>query len=259
MSSMNRPPIVIIGLGEMGAAFAHGWLRCGHPITPVNRGDDPSRLAVDPLFVLVAVPEGALDGVLEGLPEAWRDRVGLLQNELLPTDWERHGIEDPTVTSVWFEKKRTKPLHVVLPSVAAGPHAELVLSAITALAIPGRIVPREQLLLELVAKNLYILTANIAGMVTGGTVGELWAAHRGLATDVAREVLAIQAWRAGVDALPEERLIEGLVRAFEADPEHGCTGRSAPTRLERALGHAKDAGVEVPTLSRIAERCSSGV
>jgi len=249
--------IVIIGLGEMGAAFAHGWLRCGHTITPVNRGDDPSALDVEPSFVLISVPEAALDPVIEQLPSAWRDRVGLLQNELLPPDWEKHGLTDPTVSSVWFEKKRSKPLNVVLPTIAAGPHAQLMVDAVAAIQLPARVVEREQLLYELVSKNLYILTANIAGLVSGGTVSELWRDHRALATKVAGEVLQIQAWRAQT-ALDDAKLIEQMVRAFEADPDHGCTGRSAPARLDRALALAKAAGIDTPTLSEIAERRSSG-
>lgn len=250
-------PIVIVGLGEMGAAFAHGWLRLGRTIVPVNRGDDPRDLDVDPALVMVAVGERALDDALAALPDAWRDRVGLLQNELLPPDWARHRIEDPTVAAVWFEKKRSKPLNVVLPTVVAGPHAELVVDAIGALSLPAERIERDRLLFELVKKNLYILTANIAGLVTGGTVSELWRSHRTLAEEVAREVLALQAWRAGA-ALPEGALIDAMVEAFMADPNHQCTGRSAPSRLERALAHAREASIEVPRLRSIAERRSLG-
>ncbi|MCA9604267.1 MAG: hypothetical protein KC619_01645 [Myxococcales bacterium] len=250
-------PVVIVGLGEMGGAFAHGWLRLGRTVVPVNRGDDPRRVEVEPELVMIAVGEGALDDVLEALPDRWRDRVGLLQNELLPTDWERHGIVDPTVAAVWFEKKRSKPLNVVLPTVVAGPHAELVVDAIGALQLPAERVERDQLLFELVKKNLYILTANIAGLVTGGTVSELWRSHRELAERVAREVLAIQAWRAGV-ALPEEALVAAMVEAFEGDPHHQCTGRSAVPRLERALRHAAEASIAVPSLRSIAGRRSIG-
>ncbi|MFP5339503.1 MAG: hypothetical protein ACLGIW_13590, partial [Gammaproteobacteria bacterium] len=37
---------------------------------------------------------------------AWRPRVALIQNELLPRDWEKYRYEHPTVISVWFEKKQ---------------------------------------------------------------------------------------------------------------------------------------------------------
>lgn len=246
--------IVVWGLGEMGGVFAHAFLRLGRRVAPVTRQLDPASVARaidDPELVLIAVGEGDLHHVLGQVPDAWRERLVLLQNELLPRDWERHGIERLTVASVWFEKKRTKPLHVVLPTIVAGPAASSVVDALAALDLPAEEVPEPRLLFELVKKNLYILTSNIAGLKVGGTVGELWTDHRALARDVAAEVLAIQAWLAGT-ALPEHELIDGLVGAFEADPGHGCTGRSAPARLARALDHADAAGLAVPTLRSIA-------
>ena len=39
-----------------------------------------------------------------------------------------------------------------------------------------------------------------------------------------------------------------MVAAFLADPDHGCTGRSAPARLARAIAHADRAGLAVPEL-----------
>ncbi len=59
-----------------------------------------------PALVLVAVGEADLHPVLEKIPTAWRDCLALLQNELLPRDWEAHGLQEPTVISVWFEKKK---------------------------------------------------------------------------------------------------------------------------------------------------------
>jgi len=70
---------------------------------------------------------------------------------------------------------------------------------------------------------------------------------------VAAEVLALQAFRAG-EPLPQRELIAGMVEAFEGDPEHGCTGRSAPARLRRALGQAKQAELHLPTLERLGDR-----
>lgn len=247
--------VVVIGLGEMGGIFAHGMLRCGRTVHPVTRAIDPEPLArevPEPAIALVAVAEGDLDPVLARVPEPWRDRVALLQNELLPADWKPHGIVDPTIAIVWFEKKREKPLHVVLPTLVLGPRADVLLGALGALAIPAKHIDEGELLFELVRKNLYILTANIAGLEVGGNVAQLWREHRDLAADVASEIVALQAFRAGA-ALPHEKLVAAMVEAFDADPEHACTGRSAPGRLSRALALAKDAGISVPTLARIAE------
>ncbi len=248
--------IVVWGLGEMGGAFAHAFLRLGRRVAPVTRALDPvavARAIPEPELVVVAVGERDLPVVLEQVPDGWRDRLLLLQNELLPVDWQAHRIERPTVASVWFEKKRSKPLNVVLPTPVAGPDAADVVRALDAHDLPAHEVPEERLLFELVKKNLYILTANLAGLEVGGTVEALWRDHRQLARDVAAEVLEIQAWRAG-EALPTRALMDGLVAAFEGDPTHGCTGRSAPARLARALDHADRAGLRVPTLRAIASR-----
>jgi hypothetical protein len=249
-----REPIVVVGLGQMGGTFAHGWLRGGHSIHPVTRAMDPLAVAAEvpaPALVLVATGEAELDPVLAGMPAPWRDRLVLLQNELLPEDWERHGISEPTVAIVWFEKKKVTAVRPILPTRVCGPRAELVRSSLRALDIPAQSIEPDELLFELVRKNLYILTSNIAGLEVGGTVGELAAQHRALAADVAAEVVAVQAWRAR-RALPFDALFAAMLEAFDADPGHTCTGRSAPARLRRALDHADQAGLSVPTLSRIA-------
>jgi len=249
-----QAPVVVIGIGEMGGVMARGFLRAGHPVYPVTRQLPPREVArtlPEPQLVMVAVAEGDLDAVLEHLPESWRRRVGVLQNELLPRNWERLGLE-PTVLSAWFEKKPGQDVKVIIPSPAYGPAAAEVVSALAAIGIPAREVSgADELVFELVRKNLYILTSNIAGLRVGGTVGELWEQHQDLAEQVAREVLDIQEWRVGHE-LTRERLIAGMVEAFEADPAHKCTGRSAPARLDRALEHAEAAGLPVPTLRSLA-------
>lgn len=248
-------PIILIGLGQLGRVFAGGLLRAGHTVVPVNRSDDPEAIAArwpDPALALVAVAEPDLHPVLASLPAPWRARVGLLQNELLPRDWREHGIEAPTVMSVWFEKKAGMDAKPLLPSPVQGPQADSLVQALQAVGLPARIVDdSETMAWELVRKNLYILTSNIAGLMTGGNVGDLWASHRDLAQSVADEVLDIQDWLTGRtwDRVP---LMAGLVEAFDADPAHGCAGRSAPARLARALAHADAAGLAVPMLRRIA-------
>lgn len=252
-----REPVVIIGVGELGGVFARALLRAGHPVLPVTRDMDPEAVASscpEPSLVLVTVGENDLHPALERLPEAWRDRVGLLQNELLPRDWQRHGLEDPTVIAVWFEKKRGQDHKVVIASPAYGPAATTLVDALDTLDIPAHTLPdAEALEFELVRKNIYILTTNIAGLETGGTVAELWRDHRELAEKVADEVMDIQAWLTGNEP-DRHALLQGMLEAFDGDPEHGCTGRSAPARLARAIGHADEAGLAVPTLREIAAR-----
>ncbi len=45
-----------------------------------------------------------------------------------------------------------------------------------------------------------------------------------------------------------------MVAAIAGDPDHKTTGRSAPARLSRALRHADEAGLAVPSLRDIAAR-----
>lgn len=247
--------VVVIGLGQLGRVFAGGLLRVGRTVIPVNRGDGMAALAQrhpGPELVLVAVAENDLHTVLAALPENWKPRVALIQNELLPRDWQAHGYVDPTVISVWFEKKKGIDAKPLIASPAAGPEADLLCRALTSIDLPCReVVPDTELLFELVRKNVYILTTNIAGLKTGGTVSQLWATHEAFARQVANEVMDIQ------DALTGTRhdrdaLIAGMLEAFDGDPEHACTGRSAPARLARAIRHADEFGLAVPTLRALA-------
>jgi ketopantoate reductase len=252
-----KSPVILIGIGEMGGVFARGLLRAGHPVYPAIRGSDLAAIARQlpaPELVLVAVAENELPVVLENLPSAWFQRIGLLQNELLPADWQQYGITHPTVISVWFEKKAGQDVRILLPSPVYGPAAQVLHDSLQTLGIPTRLVADEpELLFELVLKNVYIVTTNCAGLATGGTVSELWANHRELAEGVAREVIRIQESLVG-QTLPAEALIEGMLRAFAGDPDHKCMGRSAPSRLARALRQADDARLETPLLRQIAAR-----
>jgi len=252
---MERP-IVVVGLGEMGGVFAKAFLSVGYPVYPALRHtsmEDAATTVPDPALVLVTVGEADLDEALASLPAIWRPRVGLIQNELLPRDWVKHGIEDPTVATVWFEKKPGTPVKVIVPTLVAGPQAELVATALDRLGVAVKVIHRDELVNALVAKNLYILTANIGGLHTGGTVSELWNGHPELAGPVAAEVLDIQEYLVG-EPLDREIAMDAMVTAFAADPDHGATGRSAPRRLQRALRFARSAGIATPTLEAIAKQ-----
>jgi ketopantoate reductase len=250
---MAKQPVVVIGLGEMGGVFARGLLKLGHPVYPVTRDSKIKKLArmlPNPKLVLLAVGEKDFVSALEAIPRSWRERLALLQNELLPNDFRQ--IDNVTVISVWFEKKKGQDAKVIIPSPVYGPRARLLARALATLDIPVSVLEKKRdLLFELVVKNLYILTTNIAGLRTGGTVSELWSQHQATARSVAEEIIALQ------EALTDKRfdheaLIAGMVRAFHGDPQHKCMGRSAPARLERALANAERLGIDTPTLDDIA-------
>ena len=250
-----QEPIVVVGMGEMGELFARGFLKRGHPVYPALRGISLADMAAsvpEPGLVIAAVGENDLASLLETIPPNWQGRLALLQNELLPDDWQRHGIVDPTVIVVWFDKKKGRPFVAVLPTAVGGPRKESVLEALHALEIPCYPVPRTELLYELVRKNLYILTINIAGLrlPPGSTVSQLWAHHRPLAEAVAAEALDIQE-RLADAPLPRPRLLQGMLEGFDGDPDHICTGRTARQRLQRALAVAQRSGIKVPTMAAI--------
>jgi len=253
---MNKS-VVVIGIGEMGGVFAKGFLKSGYPVYPVNREMDYSLAAKEipePAFVLISVAEKDLTEVLKKLPDAWKGKAGLLQNELLPYVWEAENILSPTVMAVWFEKKRGMDVKEILPTTVYGPNAQIVKDALDALDISCNIINDEKrMLFELVKKNVYVFTINITGLEINGTVGELWGNHQQLAEQVAGEVMDIQGkltnWK-----LPREELLEEVIQAFFKEPDHTCRGRAAPGRLERALSHAEMYGIDVKALKRIRDK-----
>ena len=217
---------------------------------------EAARAIPTPELVLVAVAEGDLHSVLEQLPPAWFQRIGLLQNELLPGDYAE--LSGTTVISVWFEKKPGQDAKVIIPSPAHGPRAAALEEALGSIDIPVRVLESaDQMEFELVVKNLYILTTNIAGLKAGGTVGELWADHRDLARAVGNDIIDLQEALTG-NSYDREALFAAMVTAFEGDPEHKCMGRSAPARLKRALAHAETRKLAVPALKKIAEETGNG-
>lgn len=247
-------PIIVVGMGELGSVFARGFLKLGYPVQAVSRQQSMQDVAESipkPVAVLISVGEADIRQTLADCPAKWQDKVILLQNELLPRDWENTTIENPTVISVWFEKKKGMDSKVVLPSPVFGQHAKLVFDALATLDLPCvQLDSEDELLYELVRKNLYILTTNIAGLKVGGNVEELAKNHADVMNAVAQDVLDIQDYLTQ-SKQAREKLITGMLEAFEGDPQHGCMGRSAPARLKRALGFADEAGLDVPTLREI--------
>lgn len=253
-------PIIIIGMGEIGGVLARGFLRAGHPVYPVTRKDvlrEAHRHNPEPMAVVLAVGEAQLHECLHDIPDPWRDKLILLQNELLPRDWQAHAIHDPTVISIWFEKKKGMDSKALLPSPVYGHHAGLLLTALHEVNLPAREVhDLDSMTWELVRKNVYILTTNIAGLAVGGTVETLWQNHASLARAVAHEVIQLQEALCA-QHFDHETLIQGMLEGFAGDPQHQCMGRSAPARLQRALSMMQSFGIDAPTLQNIAQSVPS--
>ena len=101
----------------------------------------------------------------------------------------------------------------------------------------------DDLVFELVRKNVFVFTINIAGLILeqGTTTTMLWQLHEKLAREVARDIIVLQEFATG-QSFSRDRLIKGLVEGIEGDPDHQCKGRSAPGRLARALEIAEQGG-----------------
>lgn len=248
-----RKSVVIWGMGEIGGVFARGFLKSGYAVFPINRQtkmDEAVRENPDPQAVIVTVGEKDMEDVLNRMPNEWKDLLVLVQNELLPCDWECFDL-DPTVISVWFEKKFPSDYKVIIPSPVYGKKSNLVKTALNAINIDVKVCgSREELLKELIIKNLYILTTNISGLEVGGTVGDLWREDRNVAQAVASDVLDVQFMLADKE-FDRKELIKGMVAAFNGDPDHKCMGRSAPARLERALILSEKYGLPAEKLKKI--------
>ncbi len=250
-----KKPIVVLGIGELGSVFARSFLKNNYPVYPITRTTDIDELKtnIDPELILICTAEGDLQSALSSIPVEWKDRVAMMQNELLPRDWESHNFIDPTVISVWFEKKKGMDSKVLISSPAYGPKAQILADSLALIDIPAHAVADEdELLFELVLKNLYILTTNIAGLAikSGANVNDLRNNHLDLMRKVSTDVLKLQESLTG-KTFNESDLEKGMIKAFEGDLEHGCMGRSAPARLDRALELAKEFNLEVPTLQKI--------
>jgi hypothetical protein len=142
---------------------------------------------------------------------------------------------------------------VLISSPAFGPKAQILADSLALIDIPAHVVANEDtLLFELVLKNLYILTTNIAGMVieSGSNVNDLRNNHLPLMREVSADVLKLQSALTG-KTFNDVELEQGMIKAFEGDLKHGCMGRSAPARLDRALELANEFNLEVPTLQKI--------
>jgi hypothetical protein len=71
----------------------------------------------------------------------------MMQNELLPRDWEPHNFTNPTVISVWFEKKKGIDSKVLISSPAYGPKAQILADSLALIDIPAHAVANEDELL----------------------------------------------------------------------------------------------------------------
>jgi len=246
--------VAVIGTGQLGRLIGGGLIANGVEVLPIQRTTRPA-LRAERLSaahrVLVAVGEDDLESVLSTLPAHLRERhTWLLQNELLPPAWTAHQITAPTVLVVWAEKKKGKPVAEVQKTLVAGPDRDLVIRALDSVDVRAEPIEDAALPQALVDKNLYILVSNLAGLRVGGTVAALKGDHRVFASQLAEEILGIEAARLHTELAPAP-FLERLFAAFAADPSHGCRGRTAEARLARLRAHARRENIATPILDSL--------
>jgi len=248
---------LVVGMGQLGGIFSLGLLRRGYTVVPILRTTPIEHLSVqkyNPEVCVITVAEDELSHLLDGWARKYSDRWVLVQNELRPSVWERRGLQTPTIAVVWFEKKPGREARPIVSTPVHGPHAQLIVTALTALGLPAHVEPdSEQLLFELCLKNLYILSMNFVGLTFPEDVGTIWYDHRPYLDQICAEVLELEAAQMQRN-LPTQSLCIELERLIVADPRHTAAGRSAASRLHRTRTTAQRLGIRTPTLDEIAKR-----
>ena len=93
---------------KLDLVIARAFLRIGYTVVPVTREMDMEQVSLDiqePEAVVIAVGEADLHTILNKVPSTWKSKLILIQNELLPRDWEMYDTQNRSVISVLFLKK----------------------------------------------------------------------------------------------------------------------------------------------------------
>jgi hypothetical protein len=242
--------IVVFGLGQLGQLYGSAALRAGIRVTPITRGVSPQAVLTalpEETPVLLAVGEEALAGALDELGA--RPTI-LLQNELFPSAWERRG-STPTVMVPWLLKKAGQPLTVPRSTQVFGAQAELVEALHAALGIACERLPNVQALHQaLVDKYAFILTINALGLLRDRTLA-IWLAEDPLRVRALAEEAATLGERLCGTSIDRARTIQAVLEGMRNLSSMSARGRTARARIDRALAHAAQLGLELPELCAI--------
>ena len=110
---------------------------------------------------------------------------------------------------------------------------------------------------ELVAKYAFILTINALGLIEDTTVGAWLEKDRERVTAVLDDAIQLGERYAG-RACRRERALAGALAGMTGMGSLKAKGRSAPSRLRRALSDAEEAGLELPALTAIHHELEEG-
>ena len=260
---MNSSPtdLVVFGVGQLGQLFAGGALRLGVRVTPITRSTDRPAVwsALPPdTPILIAVREADLADAIADVPEARRGDLILVQNELFEPLWTDLGAEDPTVVVFWTNKKPRVPLLIGRRTALHGRHADFMAAVHAQLDILAEVLSEPEARDdELVAKYAFILTINALGLIEDTTVGAWLEKDRERVTAVLDDAIQLGERYAG-RACRRERALAGALAGMTGMGSLKAKGRSAPSRLRRALSDAEEAGLELPALTAIHHELEEG-
>lgn len=241
--------LVIFGVGELGKLFGSAALAEGLRVTPITRRVAPGEVlaSVAPhVPILVAVGEDALGAALDRLPpERLADTV-LIQNELWPSVWESRRFQ-PSLMLPWVLQKPGLPRTVVGTTPVAGLHAPLLAALCARLALPCERIADRDVPQALADKYTFILVVNALGCWRDEPIGRFISGARSEIASLCGEASSLCAALLGqhVDAERSERL---TLEAMAAMATMRARGRTAASRLARALAHAQALGLDVPAL-----------
>lgn len=255
-----KTPIIVIGMGELGSLFSNGFLRLGIPIIPILRSDNIKDFeTITPILVLIAIDIKDLNTVLKEIPKSWWSLIVLMQNELLPGNWNHLNIPFPSIIVVWLEKKNQNlNIRSFSKEIVYSPNKELgdlIECCLNKLNIPTlRVATEEEILIEMVQKNLFNLTMNVMGLYLGknSTFNEILDdKNYEIRNLVAKECLSLQQSQLKNIKLSENEMITKMWNFMSFVPEMKCQGRYAKARLDRAILTAKKYNIEVTQLEKI--------
>ena len=245
-------------MGELGSLFSNGFLRLGIPVIPILRKDNIKDFElINPILVFIAVDIPDLDKILENIPKSWLNLIVLIQNELL--HWTQLNIPFPSIVVVWLGKKKqffklspfSKEI-VYSPNKALG---DLLESCLNILDIPTlRVNSENEILTEMVQKNLFNLTMNVMGLYLGekSTFKELLDDNNlEIRNKIALECLSLQQVQLNNLKLSKNEMIDKNWNYMFQNLEIHCQGRYAKARLDRAIMIAEKFGIEVNQLKKI--------
>ena len=256
--NLKRPNAAIVGMGQLGRVLGEGLLCSGWTVTAFRRHERDYD-SVNPVdMAVIATGEDDLGQELSSVPSSWlNSKTVLLQNELLPTQWESRSVVDPTIFIVWFSKKPGEVIREYRPSLLHGPLSKEISIAMNSVGVKTELLENNsELITALVVKNTYIWAQNIVSIALKDPLASsVLAKYRGVLDSVIDEVISVQESSIG-QSLDRSLIIKEVIEVISKDADKKLGGRVARARLERLVKLATSIDVAVPTLFEIKARLS---